>query len=167
MIVFDNGEFTERDIDWIAEEYEQFDGEYACRSIGGEYEARDIRITAHRKRESTYLAEISDPHENVIGILIEGRLNYVKFLASPLCSASDTANRIGELLAIAKAAFVAWHDHDAPDELYDHGIGRSCDQCDPHGISARAEERDWISKWRAERAKKNAPPSLRPPAAEE
>lgn len=78
--------------------------------------------------------------------VIEGQVNYLKFMASPMCAMIDLHEDLRALRATVQAAFTAWHGHAAPNEINDHDLATSCSKCDPGFDEMRDEQRQRLQE---------------------
>ena len=161
FIVFD-GDFHEIEMAWL-KEWE--DGEnwedwlprngFGRLDLFGVYDEWDdmaprrISVHAHEKKEMWIVVVSSGSH--IFDFIIEGRVNYLRFLSSPLCVTIDLQDDLRAFRATMEKAFTAWHGHPAPDRRDDHSLETSCSSCDPGFDETRQKERERRRKWREER----------------
>lgn len=166
FIIFD-GDFHEVEVLWLKEWKEDEDWDqwlprngFRAQDLWGVYEEgidtlpRAISVYRHEK-EPRWLVSVTSGGD-IFDFVIEGRVNYLKFLSSPLCTTIDLQEDFRVFRATTERAFAAWHGHRAPEGLEDHGLGTSCSTCDPGFEENRREDREQLRRRTADRRERGA-----------
>lgn len=150
MIVFD-GDFHEKQIPWKPLDESMSYADYLEANGFSRYEQWSTEDESDRSARriivwnndggpaNRWLVEVVSADEG-IEFLIEGNVNYLRFMASPLCVDVQIYHHIQAIQATIARAFQVYHGHDAPDHAFDHLLDHSCRECDPHGEWARKGE---------------------------
>lgn len=172
FIIFD-GDFSEVEVSWLQaeEEGEEWDvwlsrNGFSKQELWGirpewnDMFPRGIEVFAH-KEEPRWVVTVSSGGQP-FDFVIEGRVNYLKFLSSSLCSSVDLQDHLRACRVILERSFRAWHGHDAPENEEDQSLETGCALCDPHGEPRRQQEREArtfrqaarrAQKWKRERGR--------------
>lgn len=146
-IVFD-GDFHEVEVDWLKEDSDDNDSEadyfasqgfrpHPTRIATVEASHRSMEIYGHTNlSKRAWMVSVESAYD-CFSFLIEGDVNYLKFLASPLCSNVDTVEAILNIQLVLRRLFRVLHEHDAPDKDYPSFPETSCSECDPDGANSR------------------------------
>ncbi len=149
-MVFFNGDFYEKKIVWkelsssetfednlVANGFERHD----VWNVGSrDYPVQEIIV--HYSMRAPYWWHVHLGHgDHCHEFLIEGEINYLRFLASPMCSTIQIADDISALRAVTDRLFTVYHRHSPPASTDDHSFLSSCAECDPSGEYEREVER--------------------------
>jgi hypothetical protein len=163
FIVFD-GDFREAEVPWLEQMRSEEDWkEWLRRNKLRDFEdwsshdewddmgPRQLSVYAHVEGRKWLV--LCSSGGSGIDFVIEGDVNYLKFLASPMCCTISLHENMASLRATVQAAFTVWHGHRPPDSMSDHDVTTTCSDCDPGFDETRELQRKKIREGAVERRK--------------
>lgn len=163
MIVFD-GDFQEAHVEWLTPwsgddnwddwlHKEGFDVNPVWQLGNEDQTPTDVRVWEHCSRDA-WLVDFSHyrGRSRFFLFLIEGEVNYLRFVNSPLAHDLFAYDHREALVQVSQAAFQAWHGHAAPSTVEDRSEPRSsCNECSPEFGYQRRRKAAAYQKAREER----------------
>jgi hypothetical protein len=140
-IIF-NGEFEDGEVDlpyedaWEATRGDEFE-KFWTRGPPDEADGFEPGLTIFASTERPiWIASVSAGTEYSMPVVIEGEVNYLRFLASPLCSTLRIDEEVRAIRVSVERLFTAQHGHPPPGpyvaDRHDlHGERIACAACDP------------------------------------